>query len=418
MPAAAADDQQPKIESEQRKLSLRVFLIACLWLVFSALLAHGLHDSWSSTWHVVGVNSLKSPFGDIRTIPNAVGLVHQGIDPYIVRPGYPTLNYPRIWVSLFGALHLDQHILVYEFTVITLLLLCFSHLILITRKTTSAILILAGCLSSATFLVVERGNTDMVAFVLTYLAAVTSLLALAAALFTLAAILKLYPAVALFPAAITRRRAAQWLLIGGVLFLAYVVLVHADISRIQRNTPHNFELSYGVSSISAELDLQTGHSFFKALTLFSLVLCPSLALWGIRTRGRRHLPSTPSERLFLIFAIVFLATFVLTPNYEYRLIFLIPTIPFWCEFPAAEPGRRLAIAGLILTILSLDSPLLRLIGPFKELGYWARVVLFPLESFFFGWALNAYIQSIPVPSFLSFLKSPRPDSETPGYAKP
>ena len=382
-------------------LKRRVVLLVCLWAAYAALLFSGLHGSWAGTWTRVGVNAFPQPFADIRTIPHAVVLHKAGLDPYQQGPGFTSMNYPRIWIWGFSIFHLDDHVVGSEIGIIALVLLCFSHLILVTKRLLSAVAVWMATFSSAVLLLVERGNTDMAAFVLVYLAANSGIGAVVVGFLVLAALLKLYPALGLLAAFLEPRVDRRWVAVGLLAVLAYVAFSQADIRRIQQNTPHSILQSYGVSFLAEAMQRRWHAPVRVPLMLFAGLVSGALAIMGWRSQRGRVLPSGPATQMYLLFSTIFLGTFLVTPNFEYRLVFLVPTLPFWCELLACEGDRLLAMVGLVLTLVSLDSPLLHVWGPLRGSHHVARVLLFLLATYLFGRVVRGYAERLPLRRFVS-----------------
>lgn len=373
----------------------RLALIACLWVAFGLLLGFGLTRSWQGTWTTFGINAQPAPFSDIRNIPQSIEIQKSGGDPYGPRPD--SLNYPRVWMVLFTHLDLSNHIIAFELVMIGFYLGSLSHLIFTTPRVTTAVLLLVAGLSSVSLLAVERGNNDLSVFVLTYLAAQTSIAAVAVLLILLAAILKLYPALALIGKGITERK-QQWMFTAGIVLVGlYLFTQRLDIAKIRRNTPHVFRQSYGVNSMTFAAQARFPlHSVHALLMTLALVLFATCFVWGRALAPLNPSPSNPSDLgrsriLFLVFSSIFIGTFLFTPNYEYRLIFLIPTLPFYAELLEIPRLRLVAVVSLILLIISLDSHILHGSIPLKVAGHLARACMFLITSVFAGWVSEPYL---------------------------
>ena len=381
-------------------MKLRILFLVCLWAAYAALLFSGLHGSWAATWTRVGVDALAPPFADIRTIPHAVMLQRADLDPYQQGPGFVSMNYPRIWIWAFSIFHLSDHVVGCEIGIISLVLLCLSHVILVTDRLLSAAAVCVASFSSAVLLLVQRGNTDMVAFVLVYLGAHSAVGAVLVGFLVLAALLKLYPALSLFAALLEPRVDLRWVGVGLLVVVAYVAFTQADIRRIQQNTPHSILLSYGVNFLAEGMQRRWHAPFRVPLMLFAGLVSGALAMVGWRRQRGQLLPNGRATQMYLLFSTIFVGTFLLTPNFEYRLVFLVPTIPFWCELLAFEGDRFLAVLGLVLTLVSLDSPLLHVWGPLRELHHVARVLLFLMVAYWLGRVVRVYAERRPFGSFV------------------
>jgi hypothetical protein len=362
-------------------------MIVALWGVFGLLLVTGLNGNWNRSWSFTGINAQDTPFGDIRTIPDAVTLSSQGIDPYT--PTVRSLNYPRIWVRLFAFTGLSEHLVAFELCMISLYLLCLSHLLLTVHSRWSALLVLVGGLSSVSFLAVERGNNDLLAFSITYLATIPAAPELAAALLLIGALLKFYPAAGLVARAMTESR-YQFKVYAAALIAVgiYVLTQWPDLVKIEQNTPHSFRQSYGVNSLAAGLDAHWRGPSRLVLTALAVLLLVAAVLIGRRHSARSHtaprLFSGASPRFYAVFVLVFLSTFLLTPNYEYRLIYLIPLFPFYIDLIAEPACRKWAYAAILLALLSIDNRILHDSAVLKAAAYTSRILLFAVNGVILG----------------------------------
>jgi hypothetical protein len=80
----------------------------------------------------------------------------------------------------------------------------------------------------------------------------------------------------------------------------------------------------------------------------ALLLCAALLLWRSRTLRRLAVAEGPyqaSNRMFAVGASVYLLTFVLSSNFDYRLVFLILCVPYVLRI--GEAWLRVSLLGLI-----------------------------------------------------------------------
>jgi hypothetical protein len=315
-------------------------------------------------------------------------------------------NYPRLWVLLSRIGVTYQHQEFYGTVLAVLLLLAvltaFSRLTAI-----EALLVGFVVCSPSVMLLVERGNTDIVIFVLLYIAArlLHSTPRLARwctfLLVMLAAALKLYPILALsYTLRETPRRRLLSLIVGVVIFSVYLGLTSADLAHIQANTPRSLTNSYGSEVVyKTVIDVlnPTGRmrttEFHNAIsrriatvirkapmvdvqrlpglervfrTAHFLALGASAVLLVLHCwRRQKAMPSMASDLLpgggggfpldlFRMGAGIFIGTFALLINWNYRLVFLVMTMPqliSWGESPHKRLRRaaRLGLCAILVT---------------------------------------------------------------------
>ena len=332
-------------------------------------------DGWH--WPDVGVpGGTGLYFLDLRFFTSAWECVRDGVQVVPVNPCDPRgreFNYPRAWLAP-APLGLAQDDTV---RLGKLLVLAFfaSSLLAIgrARALDGAVWALALC-SPAVMLGVERGNPDLLLFclvvwgLLLLRARTTGLRVAGHALLFLPAVLKLYPAFAWVPILLQRRRWALWG--GGALavgFAIYLVLIRSDLERIRETVPRDEQFAFGAPILGEEVG---GSAVVLTLGLALAALVAAVAL------RRGPAAPGPAERrdldLFLAGATVYAATYALGHNYNYRMVFLLLTLPLLLRWSrrgrALLPAAPFAVAAVVATLwLGTTLPVL----PFG-IGEWWR----------------------------------------------
>jgi hypothetical protein len=323
-----------------------------------------------------------------------------GHDPLVDNPCDPSerpMNYPRMWLLLrFVGLYQSQTPV---FGAVVVLLFVTSVLLLVGRLTLpQGALVAAALCSPAVMFAVERGNMDLVLFALLVLAvaawqarsAATRLLS--PALVLVAAAAKLYGAFALPAFALTGRRRWRWITAGAIALLAgYLAATADDIQKVARAPEGGLLYSFGARILIGHLYHQVvpgewrgGTIVAQAIAVVPLLVL-SVAVW---LRARRRLAPGDADAAagggallaFHMGALIYLGTFATRKNGDYRLVFLLLTLPLllaWASPRTPEPRRRAARAGLgaVLAALWLGA-LSPYVGPADELASWAVAGLF------------------------------------------
>jgi hypothetical protein len=219
----------------------------------------------------------------------------------------------------------------------------------------------------------ERGNTDLIAFFL--LACALGFLPrsrlLALLLIELAALLKLYPIMALGSLfRESRRTLALWASAGLVAFILYVAVTWRDIAQILSSAPKGVGFNYGATVLGVWAYDLTGSRSLTDLLFAVSYLFALAVLVGVLFRTYRDglvLPSSNPRWMdaFRLGALIYLGTFLQGNTWNYRLVFLVFTIPQLVDWMrAAEPAaRRVVSITLILVMLSAWAPLLGAVEP-------------------------------------------------------
>ena len=249
-------------------------------------------------------------------------------------------------------------------------------------------------LSPAVMFGVERGNVDL--FVYAILAVALVLFrrvrprarVLSHALFLFAAILKLFPVFAL---SVLARQSKRWQLVGVAvsgLFLLDVAVTFHDIETIHRVLPQRIPLSYGVGVLGdgvaheivragwlASIGERSLDHVFTAVFLLAGVALAILIARLARVRSSDRTWSLQSDA-FVAGASIYLGSFALLHNFDYRLACLVFTLPeLMARSAAGRPERRVAQLGIVLVLVTLFvAAQIRLGFPWDEIFNWILFV--------------------------------------------
>jgi hypothetical protein len=262
----------------------------------------------------------------------------------------------------------------------------------------------AATISPAVMLGVERGNVDMTLFGVIVLAVLLlrrgrSGPYISSGLVLFAAILKLFP---IFAAGVLVRQRPRAALIscGSVLgvFILYATATLEDIRTIALVVPQINAHSYGVRVVGDWLASSLGGLHGQA---WGLLVASSLVAVGaiFRKQVRQWLPALAlgpgrtRERDFLwAGAPVFLLTFALFRSFDYRLVFLLMTIPLLLRW--ARQGHVVALGTLTFVVATLWLP-----GAWRIVGADAAARLVALSGICtFGGLVAALVATAPVSS--------------------
>lgn len=291
---------------------------------------------YEATWRMWNVPALTPHFADLRAITHGGESVARGYDPMVSNPGDPwgrRLSYPRIWQRLYS-LGIDSSDTTW--LGIGLIVSFLVGVVLLIRDASNATIavVCMAVLSPATLLAIERANTDLVIF---FLAACSALVARrsasAASLGILFGfVLKVFPIFEV-PLLLNQKKNVFALHAASIAAVSTVcILANAeDLKLISSGTPRGDDLSYGVNVAW----MRAGHSnpglakysWVLWLVLLAVSLC--VVIRAFRSRRAVHLDRPGSFDLdcFRLGAGVYVGTFLLGNNWDYRLIFLIFTIP-------------------------------------------------------------------------------------------
>jgi hypothetical protein len=329
-----------------RKVLLIIILLmlAIVWLSF-------YFYGYEATWHLWNIPTLMPAFADLRLLPGSAESYRAGFNPIYDNPGDPLgrhFNYPFAWYFIFyTGMKPDD-------TIWIGVLLAFGYVFcawIFSRRIglPSACLIAIVLFSPASILAVERGNVDLFIFILCTLVLLflETHTWLATVILMTASFLKLFP---IFGLAIFLREnySRFWAisLSALVIFLVYAGLTYPNISASFAYTEKGAELSYGVNVVPLYLE-QLLHSkqLFDVLTpLFSFAGLGLSLFISYLGSSSDPLPVNESSHLsaFRLGAMIYVGTFFIGNNWDYRLIFLLFAIPQLVEWAAESPARNSA----------------------------------------------------------------------------
>ena len=326
---------------------------------FALLVALGGHDHWRT----LGVPAVDPAFLDLRSVTSGWDCVREygntwpgnPCDPY----GRPENN-PRMWIaaSVIGLGQDDTEIIGFTLAVVFLVT---AILVLSPRAPLwdAVIYGLALC-SPAVMMGVERGNVDIGLFCLVAAAALVLRRVpygppVASGLVLASAVLKLFPIAAVGMLARLPRRLALICVPSVVgLFAIYVAATFRDIQTIERVLPQTDDDTYGMHILGGWLGRLSGAGRVWDTAL--IILAITLALAFRRTLQDR-LDTGPVRELDLFWAGagIYVATFALGRSSDYRLVFLLLTIPQLARWTSARRALPIAtLCGVLLTLWLLS----------------------------------------------------------------
>jgi hypothetical protein len=311
---------------------------------------------------MLGVPTMEPRFVDARAISGASFTLSQGLDPLVINPGDPLgrpMNYPRTWLFVAWLGVGPEHTpgLVAAFLVVFGIGLL--SLVPTATKRATAFLVVLGLFSPAVWLAIERGNSDLPMFGLVAVAAwlVPRCGLLASVTIVVAAALKLFPIFAVVGLCSGgMRQAARTALPVVIVFASFLWFARADLALIAAHTAHWHRIEYGFDQLPFALSTHLGWALLPlkigAVGMLLLTLVASTA-----ARRHRQLATALTAELaaFRMGAAIYLGTFCAGSNFDYRLMFLLLTLPQLSAWTAQARGsaRPVAVALLALVVLLL-----------------------------------------------------------------
>ena len=319
----------------------KVFLIISNLVVGLAILLSFKFFGYDETWKLWRVPVEHPQFSDFRLIPGSAESFREGIEPTQRNPGDPhkrIFNYPAFW-RLFFYTNITQNDTVW--IVLVMLALFFASVFLFPQNITilDATAMLFVIFSPASMMLYERGNVDLIVF---FLCAVIVLSTdyspyLASALLIFATIAKLYP----FFGATVLLKESKAKFIGvflsclGVLVI-YLFMTSKSVEASWNLTMRGKEISYGADVLflrynqyfSTLLGVTSVSPLLKYGPIaLALILIAIAGLIGLIHQESLDSSSARNLAAFRMGASIYVGTFLLGNNWDYRLAFLILVMP-------------------------------------------------------------------------------------------
>jgi hypothetical protein len=224
---------------------------------------------------------------------------------------------------------------------------------------------------------IERGNADLLVFAIVVGAVLVFGRGRAGAvgafgLLLAAAVLKLFP---VFGFAAAARRPRARIVVPAVaalaLFAAYADATRDDIRTIQHVVPQSRDYSYGVDISGRWLATHlpgSRHAWDAVLVLAMLIVAVGA---GAIARARRPPAATFARETYAYWVGtgIYIGTFLLARNFDYRLVFLLLTLP---QLLAWRPHRSVltgaTVAAIAATVWFIHGPALAVGAPAQLLA--------------------------------------------------
>lgn len=348
---------------ENKGKSLLIAGIVLMWVLLGILFRqYGYYETWE-LWNVPVHPPL---FRDFLLIPGSAESFRNGFEPTVENPydvGQRIFNYPAFWRLFFYTnISADDEVWI----VALLLILYFVSAMVFPQKVTipGALLMLLVLFSPASMLLYERGNADLFVF---FICAMIVLAAgysanLTAVLIVFGAIVKMFPLLGI-TVLLRESRQRFWSLAAVCIsfMVVYGLLTFQSQDAAWNTTMRGDGISYGSFVLVTRLgdylrellpgflSIRGWEIVFEGLALVLILVAGFLAVRGPNALTALHERNLAAFRMG---ASIYVGTFLLGNNWDYRLAFLVLVIPQLSEwFMAGNKRHRAIAAGVVIAIL-------------------------------------------------------------------
>ena len=357
--------------SKSTSISLKPLLVFLIFqafvLVTWAPLERGVYKN---TFESLGIIALPIPYGDFLTISEGVQFYEQGGDPYS-EGSYDFIgrrfNYPPVWLE-FSFLGMPPEGVRYVYITFATLFSLALALLFSGRGGWGHLGALPFVFSPPVFLALERCNNDLLMFFLIVLgiwilgksrgAAGEWLASLP---LILATILKVFPVFAFYVYLRNGwKKSFSFLVPIGVVCALYFVSIKPILSMIHENTPWSAVLSFGLNVLPYYFSLKLPDSPLiqgPYLLMVAWIVASVLLFIGYRL-GKTGIAETSvrydsfAGNLFRAGGAIYIAAYFMGSNYDYRLIFLLLTLPMAFQM-VSSGGATTRWSGSYLVALAI-----------------------------------------------------------------
>ncbi len=322
---------------------------------------------WSNFWSSLRIPPNYIAFSDFKAHVYFLECFNQNIDIYneecyLINEGNAKISsHPKIWIYLFDFLNLDK-VSFFNSSVFILLFFYFFFLLDYLKKfqkSSHKFFFFLLFFSTTNFILIERLSTDIIIFLITYMLIISNKKIIQIILIYLGFFLKYFP---IFLCSIFLQN--KKILFSFILSFIFLVIIFylKNFDKINNNIVEMaLPIAYGSRTmlkaayyLSEEYNLFLNKDnlfFFRYLVVVSFAiysLC--LILIGYYKSNKINL-DTGFDKDFIIGASIFVGTYIIGSNADYRLIFLLFTIPLILNLK----NRTIQISLLLSIFLSFNS---------------------------------------------------------------
>lgn len=351
---------------ENKGKSLLIAGIVLMWVLLGVLFNQ---YGYNETWELWNVPVHPPVFRDFLLIPGSAESFRNGFEPTVENPydvGQRIFNYPAFWRLFFYTnISADDAVWI----VLLLLILYFISAMLFPQKLTipGALLMLLVLFSPASMLLYERGNADLFVFFICAMIVLASAYSAnwTAVLIVFGAIVKMFPLLGVSVLLKEPKQRFWRLAIACVLFMVvYGLLTLRSQDAAWNTTMRGDGASYGSFVLVTRLgdylrellpgflSIRGWEIAFEALALVLILVAGVLAVRNPNALTALHERNLAAFRMG---ASIYVGTFLLGNNWDYRLAFLVFAVAQLAEWLRLKNRKQQAIVIITVIVILLSS---------------------------------------------------------------
>lgn len=347
----------------------KLFLVVSSLVLWAVILFLFRSYGYSKTWKLWRVPVLYPQFSDFRLIPGSAESFRMGYEPTRRNPGdrYGRIfNYPAFWRLFFytGITEADT------VWVVSLMLALFFLGIFIFPHDISmvdSLVLLLIIFSPASMLLYERGNVDLIVFFLCALVVwLAEYSAVATAILLMFAIVvKIFPFFGFTVLLKAPKLKFVWLSVSCLaVLLVYMYATSGSMKASWNLTMRGDKISYGADVLfqhyekylSSLLKLSPTAPILKfGPIILAAILIVLTGMMGLRSPSPLASTATRNLAAFRMGASIYVGTFLLGNNWDYRLAFLIFVLPQLLEWTRSSYSRHYRLISTSVLVMVFAS---------------------------------------------------------------
>jgi len=391
-------------------------IIFSFLLTISVIYLSTQNNVWVNFWGFLNIPA-SDPFSDFKALNIFLSYKENGFNPYFQNPNsdpiHNVLIYPSIWLYVADFLNLKNN---YNFYAVCFCILFTYFFVLIDltlriKNRYFQYLTIIFFFSTSNFLIIERLNIELFVFCLIYFTLINRVFFKQFIFYALSLILKIFPLFSIF---IFIEKKKNFLIVL-IFSIIYLFIMREEIALIKNNViEYALIFAYGSLSISKAIYFystkfnlfinEENYFIFKNLLSFGIGLIATVvALLNFKFGKKTTVTEvTMDEKMFLCGAGIYIGTFITSSNIDYRLIFLLLTLPYLLT----ECKKNLSILYSLCLLICFNSLLFEGGDSYSffyflkaSIIYLLKFIIFFINCYYFGKVCNRFIYLGPILNF-------------------
>ena len=362
-------------------------------------------ENWNNFWSLFQIPPINPPgFFDYQAIVYSLQSFKSGFNPYLYNPynfQEGLFMYPKIWLYFADYFYLEnRYIFLFSiFVFLTIYFIIYFIIAEISNDNLTKFYVLFFFLSTSNLLVIERMNVEIIIFILIFFFIFINNNYLKLLFYSLAVIGKLFPIFVIFNSLDNIKKFFMLLFFSVIIiFFSYENIISLNKNLIDWSTIFAYgskTLSRSIYNLLIQIELLDTSFNYNLIVLTLILLCVVSSIvfliYGYHYEKnfteRYEISFNLKDKLFISGSSIYLGTFIIGSNVDYRLIFLVFLLPYLSMIS----NKIYKYIFFILIGISINSFYFNTVDPFS-LNYIVngfivhsfKIVLFLLVSFELG----------------------------------